>query len=254
LEKQEKKKKRVGGLVVVLIGALLLLDALFNAVVANINSGIVVLGVFSLVLLTYGIFWFKGRIARWIHAVVIVICSIVLVFCGFLVVYGNSDNARFDEDAVIVLGAGVRGDRVSTTLAWRLDRAVEYYAANPDAVIVVTGGQGSQESVTEALAMERYLIERGVPAEKIIKEEQATSTYENFLFSDALLKQEFGGEYSAVLITNSYHVYRAERTAHYAGISSVRHMGARINWYNMPPDYMREMMAVVKLWVIEPTR
>jgi uncharacterized SAM-binding protein YcdF (DUF218 family) len=99
--------------------------------------------------------------------------------------------------------------------------------------------------------MERYLIEKGVPAEKIIKEDRATSTYENFLFSAALLEEEFPAGYSAAFITNNFHVYRAERTAQHAGLSA-RHIGAPVTWYNIPADYIREMMAVTKSWISPP--
>jgi uncharacterized SAM-binding protein YcdF (DUF218 family) len=67
-------------------------------------------------------------------------------------------------------------------------------------VLIVSGGQGRQENIAEALAMGRYLTEKGVPAEQIFKEEKSTSTYENFLFSKDILEQKFPQGYSAVFI------------------------------------------------------
>jgi len=243
--------KRLIQLLVIIIGVLLFIDAAFIALVANLSAGILALGILSLLLIVYGALWYKNKIAKWIHGAVIAISIIIVSFSAFLFFYGTIDNVDYDEDVVIILGAGIHGEQVTLTLARRLDKAVEYYAHNPDVVFVVSGGQGYQESITEALAMERYLIARGIPPENIIKEELSTSTYENFLFSDAILSQEFPSGYSAALITNNYHVYRAERMAQYAGVSA-RHMGAAVTWYSIPAEYLREMMAVVKLWVFPP--
>jgi len=248
---KSKKAAKVVKLIVILIGVLLFIDAMINAVVANFQAGLIVLFVVSIALIVYGAIWYKKRIPKLIHAAVIVICVAVISLSGFLAIYGNNDNVTYDEDVVIVLGAGIRGEQVTKTLAHRLNRAIEYYAANPNAIIVVSGGQGPQESISEALAMERYLTARGIPADKIIKEDQSRSTQENFLFSDALLKKKFPSGYSAVLITNDFHVYRAEKTAEYAGVSA-HHLGATTDWYTVPVNYFREMAAVLKLWVLPP--
>ena len=234
--------------ILIFIGVLLLINTLSMAIIINFNLGLVALGTFSIFIILYGILWHKVKIAKWVHSVAFFAIFIIVSFSGFIAFYGNNDNAQYNEDAVIVLGAGIRGEQVTNTLAYRLDKAVEYYMKNPDAIFVVSGGQGIQETITEALAMERYLVEKGIPIEKIIKEEKSTSTYENFSFSDKLLKQRFSKGYSAVLITNSFHVFRAEKTAQYAGIST-KHIGAKIDWYTIPVCYMREMMAIVKFWL-----
>lgn len=234
--------------ILVIVGIILLANTIFMLVVSNFNLGLLALGVFSISIVIYGLLWHKIKIAKWIHIVFITTCFILISFSGFLAFYGNNDTAQYNEDVVIILGAGIHGERVSRTLAHRLDEAVKYYAENPNAVFVVSGGQGMQETITEALAMERYLTEKGIPVEKIIKEEKSTSTYENFSFSDSLIKQKFPSGYSAVFITNSFHIFRANKIAQYVGVSA-NHIGATIDWYAVPVNYMREMMAVVKFWV-----
>jgi len=246
-----KRVKRIIRILVILTGILLLVDALFIAIVANFDGGLVVLGVFAVALIAYGVLWQKDKIAKWVHIAVILVCISLITFSGFLAVYGSNDSAEFNEDAVIVLGAAVHGDEVSLTLARRLDKAVEYHASNPQALIVVSGGRGPQESITEAEAMQQYLVARGIPAEKIILEDSASSTIENLLFSDTLLRQEFPSSYTAVLITTDFHVYRAASIAERMGISA-RHLGAASAWYAIPVNYMREMFAVVYLWVFPP--
>ena len=134
-----------------------------------------------------------------------------------------------------------------------MDRAIEYCGKNPVAVIVVSGGQGPQEDITEAPAMERYLIDKGIPQSRIIKEEASTSTYENFLFARKVLEPRFQQGFSAVLITNRFHMYRASKLARYTGITANR-LGAPTVWYIVPVNYLREMLAVVRIWVKPPAR
>ncbi len=235
----------------IIIGALLLINSLIMAIIANFHFGIIALGLFSAAILAYGIFWHELNRIKWLRMTSIVICSILILFSGFLAVYGSKNNAQYDEDVAIVLGAGIRGEKVGPTLAQRLDEAAEYYNRNPKAILIVSGGKGSQENITEALAMERYLVAKKIPPERIIKEEKSTTTYENFLFTNALLKQEFPQGCSIVFITSDFHVYRAQKIAQSAGIA-VRHIGARTAWYNVPVNYMREMLAIIKFWLLPP--
>ena len=74
----------------------------------------------------------------------------------FIAVAGTCDKASGDEDAVIVLGCKVNESGVSNSLKARLDTTLEYHSINPKAKIIVTGGQGSNEPMTEAEAMKRY--------------------------------------------------------------------------------------------------
>ena len=84
----------------------------------------------------------------------------------------NISNVQYDEDAIIVLGAGIRGEQVTRILANRLNTAIEYHKKNPSAKIIVTGdqGQGRREFIPESLAMKRYLIAIGIPEEIIFEE------------------------------------------------------------------------------------
>jgi len=240
-------------LCITLAGILLLLNAVLMALVSNFTSGLIFLGILSAAFIIYGLLWDRLRKARWLHILAAVLCLVLIVFSGFLFLYGSKDNVQYDEDVVIILGAGVRGEEVSRMLAKRLDKAVEYYAKNPDVIFVVSGGQGPQEDISEALAMERYLIEFGIPAGQIIREERSTSTFENFSFSREILEKTFPNDYSVAFITNDFHVYRAERIAQYVGINA-RHMGASIEWYSVPVTYLREMAAVIQLWFFLPWR
>ena len=81
---------------------------------------------------------------------------------------------------MIVLGAGVNGTEPSLSLRTRLDAALDYLTANPDIPAVLTGGRGYGETITEAQCMYDYLTERGVEPERLILEDAASNTAENF--------------------------------------------------------------------------
>ena len=243
-------------IIITLIGIALTIYGFILCVISNLNLGVVLVLVLGLVLLTVGIFYNKikkysdTRIYKSLKFLFFfaIISEIILV--SFIAVYGVYDTISYDEDAVIVLGAGIHGDKVSMPLKMRLDKAIEYHKKNPDALIVVSGGQGFQETVTEAYAMEKYLINNGVNKSRIIKEEKSTSTGENMAFSKAILDEAFKKDYSVVVITNNFHILRATSIAKNTGFKSVTHMHAGLQWYNLLPCYLRESLAVLKMFVL----
>lgn len=183
------KKEKIKSVLITSIGAVFVVYGLILCIMSNLNVGVVLvlaLGIFTLCL---GVFCKKikqlsdKKMFRICKIVIILLICAEVILVAFMAIYGYSDNVNYNEDAVIVLGAGVRGDKVTLPLKLRLDKAIEYHFKNPEAVIVVTGGQGFQETVTEAYAMEKYLLENGVDKNKILKEEKATSTSENMQFS-----------------------------------------------------------------------
>ena len=113
---------------------------------------------------------------------------------------------------------------------------------------MVTGGLGTHATITEAEAMARFLINHGVPYYRILLEDESTSTHENLTFAMEILEEHFGGEFTAVVISNDFHMFRAVGMARRAGFEDVRRMGARTNWRSVPVNYFREMKAV--LWFL----
>jgi len=233
-------------LILITLGALSLLNVLLMTSVSNPTLGFVLQGVLSVGLIVYGLF--ARKIPKKVHIVIGILCLVPLAFSLFLGIYGTVSNVDYTEDAVIVLGAGIHGEQVSRPLARRLDAAYAYWRRNPDVTIVVTGGLGNRAVITEAEAMARYLMALGVPEEHILLEMQSTSTYENLVFAKEILDEAFPDGFRAVLITNDFHIYRAVRTARQAGLE-VNRLGAPVAWYTWPVNYLREMLAVLNLWV-----
>jgi len=203
----------------------------------------------ALGLMLYAILFERiSRVSKKIHIVIGVLLLIPLCFALFLGIYGNVSDVDYTEDVVIVLGAGILGERVTRPLAHRLDTAAAYWRENPAAYIIVTGGLGNRATITEAEAMARYLIAQGIPPDVILLEERSTSTYENFVFAREILDEHFPDGFRALVVTNDFHIYRAVRTAQQAGIEPHR-LGAPTDWYTWSVNYLREMLAVLHLWV-----
>lgn len=154
--------------------------------------------------------WSFSRARR---VLLILFCAGLLGFAVLeaLVVSGADGSAEGkDVSCVVILGAGVNGTQPSLMLRARLDAALDYLADKPDIPVIVSGCQGSGEDITEAECMYRYLVARGIPAERVWKEELATSTRTNFACSMALAAAR-GLDPNApfAYVTNDFHVYRA---------------------------------------------
>lgn len=239
------------------IGILALVNGIFLCAVSNFNLGVLMTVLFALFFLFWGIFYdrileiTKHGILKVLKNLILLLVTLEILLVGFIAVYGQFDNVKYNEDAVVVLGAALHGDRISLPLKLRLDTTLEYYEKNPDAVIVVTGGQGLQEAMPEGKAMADYLVKNGVAEDKIIKEEKATSTNENMKYSKEILDGYFEGEYKIAVITNNFHIYRGVTIAENEGFKNVSHMHAGLKWYNMLPCYLRESLAILKMWFID---
>ena len=218
----------------------------------NGNLGVWLPAILGVPLLLAGLFFSRLQPATaqgWGRALKLVFIygyvSAALFFCAmsaFLFSQGHAVPPA-SADAVIVLGCGVRGTRVSLTLQYRLDAAIVYLEENPGTLVVVSGGQGPGELIPEAEAMALYLADHGIAPTRILLEDTSLSTLENFTNSKALLDQHFTHPYRVVFVTSRFHVYRAGRTAAALGLSADG-LGSKILWYIAPNDYLRESIAV----------
>lgn len=158
---------------------------------------------------------------------------------------------KMDSDYLVVLGAGLRGEIPSLTLLQRLDKSLEYIKNNPDIKIVVSGGKGAGETITEAEAMKRYLTQHGVNEERIIKEENSTNTSENLKFTAKILKEMDKKESLKItIVTSDFHVFRAKFLASRQGFKADGY-GVISKLILMPTYYVREYFAVIKSFVFD---
>lgn len=146
---------------------------------------------------------------------------------------------------IVVLGAGVNGTVPSVSLQDRLNAAYSYLIAYPDAVCVVSGGQGPYEDITEASCMNRELTAMGIAPERIWMEEKATSTKENLAFSLDLIEARTGTRPVHIgLVSSEYHLYRAGLMAKAMG-TETHGIPAQTGWITLRINYfLREIAAV----------
>ncbi len=172
---------------------------------------------------------------------------IVFVILEGCVISGMTSKPEENCDYVIVLGAQVRGTRITKSLARRLDAALEYYQNNPDATIIVSGGQGRGEDISEAAAMAGYLTEKGVPADKIILEDKSTNTNENLEFSIELIGNK---DARVAIVTNNFHIFRAVGIAKAKGLSNVCGVPAASDEILFINYCVREAVGIMKDWAV----
>lgn len=146
---------------------------------------------------------------------------------------------------VVVLGAGVNGTVPSLSLRERLDAAYNYLLVYPDAICVVSGGQGNGEDITEAQCMWNDLTARGIDAERVWMEDKATDTRENIRFSLDLIEEKTGVRPAEIgLVSSEYHLYRAGLFAREENVTAYG-IPARTSWITLRLNYyLREIAAV----------
>lgn len=211
----------------ILLGVVCIVSSIFSHKIINIWSS-----------LHIGI---RGSII----GVVSISAVIVAVILGIIIKNGVNKPEQ-GADYIIVLGGQVRGTVPSLNLAKRLDKAYEYLQNSPETKVIVSGGQGTGEDITEAEAMNTYLINKGIAKERIIMEDKSVNTHENIKFSKKLMNKK---EPQIVIVTSSFHVYRGIRIAKKQGLNNVEGLGSTIRWYTVPNLYLREAMAIIKYYI-----
>ncbi|WP_161520170.1 MULTISPECIES: YdcF family protein [Bacillus] len=156
---------------------------------------------------------------------------------------------RRNQDFIIVLGSGLINDKVPPLLASRINKAIDFYwkqaAVNTPPTIIFSGGQGPDEGLPEAEAMQSYAVEKGIPLEHTVQENRSVNTYQNMLFSKEImdsLKPE--GKYKSIFTTNNFHLFRAGIYARQASLNS-QGIGSKTAFYYWPNAMIREYVAIV---------
>ncbi|MDF2944711.1 MAG: hypothetical protein K0S01_3569 [Herbinix sp.] len=173
---------------------------------------------------------------------VILVGVAVFAFIEGTLIYYTRQKAEQGMDYVLILGAQVRGTRITKSLKKRLDTANTYLNSNPKSIAIVSGGKGNGEMISEAEAMKQYLIIKGIASSRIIKEDKSTNTYENILYSKHFLKENS----STVIVTNGFHIFRAIGIAKKQGLKQVQGLAAPTDHLLSINYYVREAVGVIK--------
>ena len=194
---------------------------------------------------------------RWLRVLLALLLLGALCFGGLFgaVLYGSYDHVQGDPQVMVIPGCQVKPWGPSILLQDRLDKALSYLEDHPDVTVVVSGGQGPDEPISEAQCMYDYLTAHGVDGEQILREDGSFNTVENLRNSAALLEEEGLDTSDGVLVvSNGFHLTRVRmlwgrvwdggtELSTLAAPSS--HLPSRLKMY------LREPLALVKSFLLD---
>ena len=197
------------------------------------------------------------RRPAWLKAVLALILVGVLAFCGLFgaVLWGAYDHIQGDPQIMVILGCQVKPWGPSILLQDRLDEALAYLEDHPDMTVVVSGGQGPDEHISEAQCMYDYLTEHGVDGEQILMEDRSHNTVQNLRYTVELLAAEgYDTTADILVVSNGFHLTRVRMLwsrvcggdydlSTLAAPSS--HVPSRLKMY------LREPLALVKSFIFD---
>ena len=189
----------------------------------------------------------KDKVPLWVPVSIITMCCtgiLVFMVVEIMVFAGVAARDTSKLDYVIVLGARVKDTGLSKSLKNRLDKAIQHLDENPGTILVLSGGQGEDEPVSEASAMRDYLVYNGVREKQMILETRSFSTVENIAYSRVAIEEDQAmkkahrqdnpvfmepGTFEEVpdkpvrigVLTSDFHVYRAQQIAKKWGIPDI---------------------------------
>ena len=150
--------------------------------------------------------------------IIIFVCLVVFgISCYIMIIskdFINKDNDISNVDCIIVLGAGIWGDKPSPMLEDRLNVAIDLYKNGAANKIIMSGDHGTTEH-DEVNIMKDYAIEKGVPSEDIFMDHAGFSTYDTMYRAKNIFEVN-----KAIIVTQNYHLYRAVYIARELGIDA----------------------------------
>ncbi|OCA99059.1 GdmH [Clostridium beijerinckii] len=181
-----------------------------------------------------------------ISSCIIFICFIIIE--ALIINYPKYN--RNSDDYIIVLGAGLdNGGVPNLILRERLDIAIKCMKENLAQYIVLSGGQGTDESTSEAQAMSEYLQAKGIEKNKIILEDKSRDTNENLKYSKEKIEEFSNKSISDIkvkIVTTDFHAFRSSILAKKNGYKNFDNYSSTMPWYFVPSTYARESIAVIK--------
>ena len=178
------------------------------------------------------------RAVGWTLRAVVVLLTLVIVFFCSKVISGSLINTSGQADHAIVLGLALENGKPTGDLLARLDTAQAYLEEYPEAHLILTGGNADESGRTEAAVMRDILADRGVEDERMILEDRAETTKDNFRNTLQIIDPRS----PVVLISSNYHMDRAVQTAKSAGFSEILRLPAPSSFLHYGANAMYEVI------------
>ena len=186
--------------------------------------------------------------AKWTTRIFTVILTAGILVVGItegIIIHKSFGDPKEQVDYVVVLGAKVNADGPSVSLWDRICAAYEYAEDHPDTILILSGGQGTDEPITEAECMFRELFWMGIDPDRLWSEGQATSTWENLHFSLDLIEAKTGQRPTKIgVLSSEYHLFRASLFAKACDVEFVGIPARTSRWGQRINHFLREVAGV----------
>ena len=186
-----------------------------------------------------------AKIATRVFTVLLVIGLLVVGITEALIIHASFGDPEEQVDYMVVLGAKVNADGPSVSLWDRICGAYEYMEEHPQVIAIVSGGQGTDEPITEAECMYRELVSLGIDPKRIWIEDEAESTWENLHFTLDLIEEKTGSRPQKLgVLSSEYHLFRASLFAKACNVEFVGIPARTSRASQMVNHFMREVAGV----------
>lgn len=225
------------GIVIILIFLLPIFEQVFNfgTVAGCLLGGAVAVS---------GLLWNRVSVQDAKLYYVLIASGLGFVMFTLLWIYNTGKGKTHGQKVIIVLGCKVNGDIPSRSLEKRVDAAYHFLLENPDSVAILSGGQGANENLSEALCMKNMLVGRGVSEKRLICEDKSTSTDENIHFSRRIIR-EMGLDRDVAVATSEYHQVRAKMICERYGLRATAYSSSTKTSL-LPAFLLREFFAIIR--------
>lgn len=180
----------------------------------------------------------------------LILILVYFIVCNIIIFIYANQKPSTNADTLVVLGSQVVGTPAEAplTLQNRLDTAFNYLQSNPNTKVIVCGGQGSDESATEASVMADYLIKKGIDSSRVYLEDRSRRTAQQFVYANQILPLG-----KTVVVTNDFHILRSIMLAKRSGISDITGLPAPLAYTNIDRyiAMIREPLALLNSWLFD---
>ena len=140
---------------------------------------------------------------------------------GWIAAGAHTDAQAMQADTVLVLGSGIRGDQPTGTLRCRLAVALDVMEQNPDAHIIVCGGQGDDEAYTEASVMYHWMVDHGGDASRITMESESRNTVQNIQNALEICAKNGWDTRNVAALSSGFHLSRTRQIMEQCGLQPI---------------------------------
>lgn len=188
--------------------------------------------------------WFSGLIGIFLGGFLL-----LLVFSECLIISAMRQKEVKNLDYIVVLGAQVRGNVPSKSLQYRIDRAEKYLKENKKTKVVLSGGKGEDEGISEAQCMAEELGRKGIAFNRLLLEKKSRNTEQNITFTIPIIQQDSKKDLKELkigIVTNGFHIYRGSGIAQKKMQCKVYGIAAKNSRFLQVNYLLREFFGVMK--------